>query len=67
MIANVRFFNTSEIMFYQDKLEYSRAKTIEEFMTLEVALDWEKNEVWTELAEILKATMFLFEGWWICK
>lgn len=67
MIANVKHFETRDIMFYQERLKYSRAKTIEEFMTLEIALDWETNEVWTELAEILKATMFLFEGWWISK
>lgn len=67
MITNVKHFEFKEILFYQERLEYSRAKTIEQFMADEVAIDWGTNEVWTELANILRATMELVNGWWVDK
>ena len=48
-------------------MSVSRNKSIEEFMLKEVCFDWESNEVWVELAELLKATMQLVNGWWIDK
>lgn len=57
----------TELIWYMNKLENSRATTIEEFMFFEVSMEWESNPTWVELADMLKATMVLHEGWWISK
>lgn len=62
-----KHIDNSTLFEYQGKLEWSNAKSIEEFMLKEVCFDWESNEVWIELADLLKATMQLVNGWWIDK
>lgn len=56
-----------DLMDYQEKLSFSTSPTIEHFMVNEVSFDWDKNEVWIEVAELLKATMKLEDDWWIEK
>lgn len=67
MIANIKYYTVNEIMEAQERLSFSKAKTIEEYMVKEISLDWDKDPIWRELRDILKSTMQRVNGWWIDK
>lgn len=67
MIANVNYYTVKDIMEAQERLSFSCAKTIEEYMVKEISLDWDKSPIWIELCDILKSTMQRVNGWWIDK
>ena len=56
-----------ELFEQQEQLELSKAQSIEQFMFDQFSVDWFKKPVLVELAELLKATMKLENGWWVAK
>lgn len=70
MIANIKHLTTMEIMEVQEKLSNTLGchPSINHYMVHNYSIDWDKDPIYREIAQVLEATMTKdINGHWIDK